>query len=72
MQKIYRKLRQEQIARGVIFSSTLTEHRQEMEGDIVHEVMATDEDKDDTIARLLDDKFFNASRWKYNIVRRGQ
>ena len=72
MQKIYRKLRQEQIERGVIFSSTLTEHRQEREGGIVHEVMATDEDQDDTIARLLDDKFFNASRWKYNIVRRGQ
>lgn len=71
MQKIYRKLRREQIARGVIFSSTLSEQRQEMEGDKTHEVFKTDKDAADTITRLLDDKFFSESHWKYNIIRRG-
>lgn len=71
MLKIYRKLRKEQIERGVIFSSTLSEHRQEMEGDKTHEVFKTDEDVADTILRLLDDRFFNESHWKYNIIRRG-
>lgn len=71
MKKIYKKLTKEQRDRGVIFSSTLSEYRQEMEGDKTHEVFKTDKDAADTITRLLDDKFFNVSRWNYNIIRRG-
>lgn len=70
MIKINRKVRAEQKARGVIFSSCLSEHRQEMEGDIVHEVFKTDKDINDHIKRLLDDKFFDVGHYKYNIIRR--
>ena len=71
MRKIYRKLTAEQKGRGVVFSSCLSEHTQEMEEDRVHEVFLTDEDREDQITRFLDDTFFNASHYKYNIVRRG-
>lgn len=73
MRKIYRKLTADQKVRGVIFSSCLSENRQER-GFRVHEVFNTDsnDDRDLKIARLLDDKFFNASNYKYNIVRRGK
>ena len=74
MTKIYRKLTADQKARGVIFSSCLSKNRQEGEDDKVHEVFntASYDDREDTISRLLDDKFFNASHYKYNIVRRGE
>lgn len=71
MQKVYRNLTADQKKRGVIFSSTLNYRRTDDEiGVKTHEVLATDEDKDKTIERLLDDSFFNGSGFKYNIIRR--
>jgi hypothetical protein len=72
MRKVYRKLTADQKARGVIFSSCLSEYTQEIEGNTVHEVKAGQENTDETIKRLLNDRFFNASHFKYNIVRRGE
>ena len=71
MRKIYRKLTAEQKARGVIFSSCLSEHTQEGDNNII-EVLNTEYHPDEVIARLLNDKFFNTSHYKYNIVRRGE
>ena len=70
MIKVYKKLSHEQRGRGVIFVSTLSKCREEMEGDTIHEVKASDENKTETIRRLLDDKFFNKSPWQFNIIRR--
>lgn len=70
MRKIYRSLTADQKARGVIFSSTLSKATTELAGDIIHEVFETDFDKWAKIERLKDDKFFNGSPWKYNIIRR--
>jgi len=61
--KKYLKLTDEQKAKGVIFSSCLKP------GNTVHEVLATDEDKNVVIKRLLNDSFFNHSPFKYNEVR---
>lgn len=85
MKKIYKKLSKEQIKRGVFFASTLSTQRTEMEGDHTHEViqLKVDDFKDkpayalaqaqreqaEEIARLKNDKFFNASHFKYNIIR---
>jgi hypothetical protein len=69
MIKVYHDLTQDQRKRGVIFTSTLSSHKVEVMGDLTHEVMANDDDKDKVIARLKDDKFFNASPWRYNIIR---
>lgn len=69
MRKIYRKLTKEQKERGVIFASTLSRHTFECADDLTHEVFATDPDKYDQIRRLKDDKFFDNSPWKYNIIR---
>lgn len=63
MRKVYKSLLQEQIDRGVIFSSEL------IGGGTRHEVFATDEDKHKKIERLLDDKFFNSSHYKRNEIR---
>ena len=63
MTKKYLKLTDKQKARGVIFSSQL------QPGTVIHEVMATDTNKNTVINRLLDDKFFNHSNFKYNEVR---
>ena len=71
MRKIRKRLTQDQINRGVIFSSCLSEYKEEMQGDTVHEVFKGDTDATETIRRLLDDSFFNASHWKYNIIREG-
>lgn len=69
--KIYKKLTKEQKERGVIFSSTLSKYREEMENDIIHEVFKTEEDINEHINRLLDDKFFNSlDMYRYNIIRR--
>ena len=72
MKKVYKKLTEEQLKRGVIFSSCLSETRTEMKGNTIHEVFNTESYKeiDEEIKRLLDDKFFNASHWKFNIIRR--
>jgi len=69
MKKVYKKLTEEQIKRGVIFSSCLSECRTEQEQDTKHEVLNSDEDKYKTIERLRDDKFFNSSHWNFNIIR---
>jgi len=69
MKKIYRKLTQDQIDRGVVFSSTLSKMKIEQPGDTIHEVTKDTYDKDRHIANLKDDSFFNDSSWKYNIIR---
>lgn len=70
MKKLYKKLSDEQRKRGVIFSSCLSIATTELTNETIHEVLNTDEDKDEKIGRLLDDSFFNKSPFKYNIVRR--
>lgn len=69
MRKIYRKLTADQKSRGVIFSSTLSVGTIERPGDVVHEVMAGDPDGARVIRNLKDDRFFNGSPWKYNVIR---
>ena len=70
MQKVYKKLTEDQKQRGIIFSSCLSVCREEMQEDTIHEVKNTDEDKNEKMRRLTDDKFFNASHWKFNIIRK--
>lgn len=69
MKKIYKELTVDQKNRNVIFSSTLSKARTELDGDTIHEILSTDNDIPNTISRLKDDKFFNDSPWKYNIIR---
>lgn len=69
MRKIYKKLTKDQIARGVIFSSTLSKHTTEQSTDTIHEVMANDPERGIMIRNLKNDKFFDGSPWKYNIIR---
>ena len=69
MKKVYKKLSQEQKDKGIIFTSTLSEGTTEGVEDLMHEVNINDDDKEETINRLLNDKFFNGSPWNYNIVR---
>lgn len=69
MRKLYKQLTKEQIERGVVFSSCLSTSNFEQSTDTIHEVLATDEDRNTVISRLLDDSFFNASPYNYNIVR---
>lgn len=64
MRKVNKKLTQEQIDRGVIFSSRL------MPNGTLHEVLDTDEDQQQTIIRLQDDSFFKNSPYKYNEIRK--
>lgn len=70
MKKVYKKLTKEQKERGIIFSSCLSEYKEEMENNTIHEVKKSQEDKYTVIERLLNDKFFNDSPFNYNIVRR--
>ena len=63
MRKVYKDLTEEQKSRGVIFSSEL------VGGNSVHEVLKDTENKEVIIARLLNDKFFNGSHYKYNLIR---
>ena len=67
MKKIYRKLTVEQRERNVIFSSCLSVDKHE--NGTIHEILENDSDKWTKIERLKDDKFFNASHFKYNITR---
>lgn len=69
VKKIYKKLTQEQKERNVIFSSCLSEYKQEMQNDTIHEVFKDDDDKIEVIKRLKNDKFFNSSHFKFNIIR---
>lgn len=63
MKKVFKDLTEDQKSRGVVFSSEL------IGGGKVHEVFADEEDKEERIKRLLDDKFFNDSPYKYNLIR---
>lgn len=63
MRKVYKELTSDQVARGIVFSSEL------VGGGKVHEVHKDDEDKTETIERLLNDSFFNNSPYKYNLIR---
>jgi len=67
MIKVYKKLTEEQKKRGVIFSSCLSVYRYETSKDTIHEVLNTDTqgEKENTIRRLKDDKFFNNSNFKF-------
>jgi hypothetical protein len=70
MKKKYLSLTQEQKARGVIFSSQLVPNG------MIHEVLQGEigsvkdqRDANEKIERLLNDKFFNDSHYKYNEIR---
>lgn len=67
MRKIYRKLTKKQKEAGVIFSSCLSPVKYEV--GTIHEVRVDDPDKNEVIRRLKDDKFFDESLYKYNIIR---
>ena len=76
MIKIYRKLTEEQIKRNVVFSSCLSVDSDEH--NTIHEVFSLPlskqtkthfDDNQEEIRKLKDDKFFNDSRFKYNIIR---
>lgn len=85
VQKIYKKLTEEQKARGVIFSSCLSPYKFELSDSNIHEVFRIKEEdykdkpawelnnaykeNEETIRRLKDDKFFNNSQYKFNIIR---
>lgn len=69
MKKVYKKLTEEQIKRGVVFSSCLSEGRTEQQDDTKHEVFKNDSDRSEHINHLLNDKFFNSSHWNFNIIR---
>lgn len=69
MRKIYRKLTKDQKERGIIFSSTLSKCTTETSDCTIHEVHKDDPQASYKIANLKDDKFFNDSPWKYNIIR---
>jgi hypothetical protein len=69
VKKIYKKLTKEQKERGVIFSSTLSKYREEMENDIIYEVFFGDSSGEEQINWLMNDKFFNGIA-NYNIIRR--
>ena len=63
MNKQYLQLTEEQKKRGVVFSSQL------MPGTVIHEVLASDTDKQKIISRLLTDSFFDNSPYQYNKIR---
>jgi len=69
MKKVYKKLAEEQKSKGIIFTSTLSTERTEQEDDTIHEVKSDQEDRGEVMQRLRDDKFFNNSPFKYNIIR---
>lgn len=66
MRKKYLKLTKDQKERGVVFSSVLIGDGLDIN---IHEVMNDQEDKEKKIELLKDDKFFNDSPFKYNLIR---
>lgn len=70
MRKIYKELTADQKARGIIFSSTLSNATTELMNDTIHEVLKDDADKYECINNLKDVKFFRNSPWKYCIERK--
>lgn len=71
MRKVYKNLTEDQIKRGVVFSSCLSEYRTEQKSDTIHELTEKEPDFQMIKNRLLDDSFFNKSYFKYNIIRQG-
>jgi len=74
MKKVFLKLTQDQKERKVYFSSTLSVQNFETSDATRHEITSeeyiTDWRKAETKeARLKDDKFFNNSHYKFNIIR---
>jgi len=71
MRKSYLNLTDEQKKRGVIFSSSLS-HWKDTDGDTIHEITADESREEQELKRerLFDDKFFNNSHWKFNVIRR--
>jgi hypothetical protein len=69
VQKVYKKLSEDQKNRSVIFSSCLSPYRFETKDATIHEVFSFDVEKHEKIERLKDDKFFNKSHFKFNIIR---
>jgi len=69
VKKLYRVLTKDQRDRGIIFSSCLSPYTFEELSGTIHEVHKDDLDKWEKINRLKDDKFFNRSHFKYNIIR---
>jgi hypothetical protein len=83
--KIYKKLSKDQINKGVLFSSCLSPFRFETKDSTTHEVfkinkedfkdkptyelIKAQEEQAEHIKRLKDDKFFNESNFKFNIIR---
>jgi hypothetical protein len=63
MRKVYKNLTEDQKNRNVIFSSEL------VGGNKIHEIFKDDENISYKIALLKDDKFFNKSPFKYNLIR---
>jgi len=61
MIKIYKKLSNEQVKRGIIFTSTLSASKTEQEDDLTHEVKSNQNNCMTTIERLKNDSFFNNS-----------
>ena len=70
MRKVYKKLSTKQINEGIIFTSTLSKEKTEQNGDIIHKILKSDDDRYEAIARLKNDRFFNNSHYNYNIIRR--
>lgn len=75
VRKIYRKLTKEQKERGVVFASTLsTTTSDDVEGRTTHEITReewreNEKEARQKMQRLKDDKFFNRSHFRYNIIR---
>lgn len=73
VQNIYRKLTKEQLARGVVFASTLSPSRSDdIHGLHTKEItMARYRDGNgaEIEKRLRDTKFFNGTGFKFNIIR---
>lgn len=67
MKKIYRNLTKDQKERNIIFSSCLSETKEE--NGTIHEVGLRDTNKEEKILRLLKDNFFDNSFFNYNIIR---
>ena len=64
-----KKLSKEQVEKGIIYTSTLSTSRNELQDDTVHEIYKDDEDITETKNRLEDTKFFNNSHYNFNIIR---
>jgi len=69
MRTIRKKLSKSEIEEGIIMTSTLSRNTTELIGDTVHTVYGTDEDRYETIDRLMDTSFFKRSPYKYHIIR---